>query len=88
MTALQALLFDLDGALVDSEELHRQAFNHAFLKFGLGWSWDPALYQDLLKVSGGVDRINAYVDNLHLPAATADRLRQLVPGLHREKTRL
>jgi beta-phosphoglucomutase-like phosphatase (HAD superfamily) len=88
VTGLQALLFDLDGTLVDSEGLHRQAFNQTFLKFGLGWSWSPAAYQELLKVSGGADRMFAYIATLNIKRAEADRLRQLVPGVHREKTRL
>lgn len=88
MTSLRALLFDLDGTLVDSEELHRQSFNQAFLKFGLGWSWSPEVYAGLLNVSGGVDRISVHIDRLPMPPAEADRLRALIPGLHREKTRL
>ena len=51
---LEALLFDVDGTLVDTEELHRQSFNQAFLEFDLGWDWNPDLYMELLAVSGGV----------------------------------
>jgi beta-phosphoglucomutase-like phosphatase (HAD superfamily) len=88
MTSVQAVLFDLDGTLVDSEELHRQAFNHAFLKFRLGWSWNPFDYEALLNVSGGAERIGVYVEKLRLPPAETSRLRRLVPAVHREKTRL
>lgn len=84
---LEALLFDLDGTLVDTEELHRQAFNQAFLEFGLGWDWGPGLYVDLLAVSGGVHRIAHYIDTLGLPAAEKVRLRGLIPAVHRVKTR-
>jgi len=85
---LQALVFDLDGTLVDTEELHRQAFNQAFRELGLGWDWGPALYGELLSVSGGPDRIARYVDRLRVAAAEKARLRRLVAGVHRSKTRI
>jgi beta-phosphoglucomutase-like phosphatase (HAD superfamily) len=28
MMKVEALIFDVDGTLVDTEELHRQAYNH------------------------------------------------------------
>ena len=83
---LEALLFDVDGTLVDTEELHRQAFNQAFLEFELDWDWGPALYIDLLAVSGGVHRIAHYIDTLGLPPAEKVRLRRLIPAIHRAKT--
>lgn len=88
MTKLAALLFDLDGTLVDTEELHRQAFNQAFLEFGLGWDWGPDLYAELLAVSGGPGRLGHYTDRLDLPAGEKTRLRPIVPALHRQKTRI
>ena len=83
---LEALLFDVDGTLADTEELHRQSFNQTFLDFGFGWNWDPELYQDLLHVSGGADRIARYLDIIDLSAAEKTRLRRLIPAIHREKT--
>lgn len=88
MSTLRALIFDVDGTLVDTEELHRQAFNQAFLEFSLPWSWGHDLYAELLMVSGGVDRIAHYIDWLKLPAGEKTRLRQLIVPLHNEKTRI
>lgn len=88
MTPLAALLFDLDGTLVDTEELHRCAFNEAFRTLSLGWDWTPPLYAELLAVSGGAERIAAYIDRLREPAAERVRLRRLVPLVHAEKTRV
>ncbi len=34
---LDALIFDVDGTLADTEEAHRTAFNLAFEQLGLGW---------------------------------------------------
>ena len=85
---LEALIFDLDGTLADTEETHRQAFNAAFIEFGLWWDWIPPLYGRLLAVSGGKERLRHYIGTLGLPAAECERLLQTVPGLHETKTRI
>ena len=85
---LEALIFDLDGTLADTEETHRQAFNAAFIESELWWDWSPQRYAELLHVSGGKERILHYVDTLGLPAAERARLLELVPALHRTKTRI
>lgn len=56
-TALQALIFDVDGTIADTEHLHRYAFNEAFAQAGLGWVWDANTYRRLLAVAGGKERI-------------------------------
>jgi HAD superfamily hydrolase (TIGR01509 family) len=86
MAQLQALLFDVDGTIADTEELHRQSFNQAFLRSNLKWHWSPSLYAELLGISGGHDRIAAYIDRLDVPAEEKDRLRPLIPHLHHTKT--
>jgi HAD superfamily hydrolase (TIGR01509 family) len=57
---LQALVFDVDGTLADTESAHRAAFNQAFAECGLGWHWDEALYTELLHISGGKERMLHY----------------------------
>ncbi|WGD56531.1 HAD family hydrolase [Bradyrhizobium sp. CB1650] len=52
-----ALIFDVDGTLAETEELHRQSFNQTFVRCGLDWHWDRAVYRDLLRVTGGKERI-------------------------------
>lgn len=59
-TTLQALIFDVDGTLADTESAHLAAFNHAFAEMGLGWVWDETLYTELLDISGGKERIGHY----------------------------
>ncbi len=59
---LEALIFDVDGTLAETEECHRHAFNAAFTAAGLGWHWDQALYGKLLDVTGGKERIRRYAD--------------------------
>ena len=86
--ALEALLFDVDGTLADTErDGHRPAFNRAFEEFGLDWHWDPELYGKLLAVTGGKERIRYYVDHF-LPAyVKPDDFDTLVAELHKAKTR-
>lgn len=85
--SLKALIFDVDGTLADTEEAHRQAFNAAFRQHGLAWDWSALRYRDLLRVAGGKERILHYIAGLGLPEEEAGRLRDLVPALHRAKTR-
>jgi beta-phosphoglucomutase-like phosphatase (HAD superfamily) len=54
---LEALIFDVDGTLAETEEVHRRAFNQAFAEAGLDWVWTEDLYRELLKVTGGKERI-------------------------------
>ncbi|KAL4548439.1 hypothetical protein Ndes2526B_g01013 [Nannochloris sp. 'desiccata'] len=57
----EALLFDCDGVLVDTEaEGHRVAFNEAFTRKGLPHQWGLEQYGELLEVGGGKERMNAY----------------------------
>ncbi len=85
---LQALIFDVDGTIADTEEVHRQAFNAAFLAMDLGWNWSEAEYMALLRISGGPERLAHYVSSLRTSPAEKQRLAGLVPAIHREKTRL
>jgi HAD superfamily hydrolase (TIGR01509 family) len=83
-----ALLFDVDGTLADTEEAHRKAFNGAFRAHGLNWNWDSELYSDLLRVSGGKERLHAYLITLHLGHDEYERIAALIPAIHATKTQL
>jgi HAD superfamily hydrolase (TIGR01509 family) len=78
---LRALIFDVDGTLAETEELHRAAFNEAFEEAGLGWFWTRELYAQLLLVTGGRERIAAYAGKT--PAYDLD-----IAALHRRKTEI
>ncbi len=86
--SLEALIFDVDGTLFETEEAHRRAFNLAFVEHDLGWYWEPSEYAGLLTVSGGLDRIMHFIDTLALPDAQKARLRELTPAIHRTKSRV
>ena len=56
----RALIFDVDGTMAETEEVHRRAFNEAFARAGLDWYWDRPTYGKLLRVAGGKERIGAF----------------------------
>jgi len=60
---IKAIIFDVDGTLADTEDAHRIAFNKAFAENHLNWNWDVALYDKLLKVTGGKERIRYFVES-------------------------
>ncbi len=57
---LQAIIFDVDGTLADTEHAHLAAFNTAFAQAGFDWHWDLPLYTRLLNISGGKERMLHY----------------------------
>ena len=84
---IEALIFDVDGTMADTEEAHRVAFNLAFERYRLGWVWEPSEYRELLKITGGKERMASFIDSLALGATERRRLHLLVPDIHAEKTR-
>ncbi|MYB89755.1 MAG: HAD family hydrolase [Proteobacteria bacterium] len=83
---LAALIFDLDGTIAETEEIHRQAFNYAFRKAGLNWYWSRLLYGDLLSVTGGKERIRYFIDQYSPAFPKLDRLTEFIADLHQAKT--
>lgn len=78
---LRAIIFDVDGTLAETEELHRRAFNDCFAAQGLGWHWDQHRYRELLRITGGKERIARDLADRGIDAAAHD-----IPALHRAKT--
>lgn len=86
--AIEALIFDVDGTMADTEEAHRLAFNLAFERHRLGWVWEPGVYRELLKVTGGKERIASHLESLVIATPERRRLRETIPAIHAEKTRI
>ncbi|EDX86929.1 haloacid dehalogenase-like hydrolase, putative [Synechococcus sp. PCC 7335] len=90
MAELKALIFDVDGTLAETErDGHRPAFNQAFVDAGLDWHWSTERYGELLEVSGGKERIRAFIESkpdFVLPEGFAD-LTEFVRSLHATKTK-
>lgn len=84
MKRFDALLFDVDGTMAETEEFHRRAFNESFAYFELPWVWDIGLYGRLLRVAGGRERIRYFLSSFcDDPGLLSDRE---VDELHRFKT--
>lgn len=84
--SLEALIFDVDGTLAETEEAHRAAFNEVFDRHGLGWHWSMTDYRALLKTTGGKERMRAF--QAELPEDARRLSDDEIAALHREKTAL
>ena len=66
--SLKALIFDVDGTIAKTESSgHLRAFNEAFRRLNLNWSWDNDIYADLLQITGGKERIAYYINKYNPP---------------------
>jgi len=83
---VEALIFDVDGTLADTEEAHRESFNDAFGAHGLEFRWSRELYCELLRVAGGKERLAAFFGRARLADGERARLCELIPRLHATKT--
>lgn len=88
MAEIKALIFDQDGVIIDTEkDGHRVAFNKAFEKFGFDFRWDVDTYGELLKVSGGKERMRHYLHTegfgVEVPPEEED---ELIKNMHAYKT--
>jgi HAD superfamily hydrolase (TIGR01509 family) len=83
---IKALIFDVDGTLADTEEAHREAFNTAFAKHGLDWHWRRTDYARWLSVTGGKERLAAFIDSLPLADRERNELKARIPAIHRTKS--
>jgi HAD superfamily hydrolase (TIGR01509 family) len=84
--AIKAIIFDVDGTLADTEDGHRKSFNKAFAENGLDWNWDVALYDKLLKVTGGKERIKYFVETFRPDFVKPADYEGFVKHLHAVKT--
>ncbi len=86
MSTLTTLLFDVDGTLAETEEIHRQSFNRAFSGAGLDWNWSQQMYGELLAVTGGKERIRHYLNNHRPDFEAPGDLAEYIASLHAAKT--
>ena len=88
MNTLKAIIFDMDGTLADTEEIHRRAFNLTFKEYQFPWQWSPAEYRSLLSISGGKERIRRDLRRRGVKAGGSGELWRLAEELHARKSEL
>lgn len=88
MNKLKAIIFDMDGTLANTEELHRQAFNEAFVEFGYDWQWSKNQYIELLSISGGQHRISHFIQLKETGNGTSDYYEQRAKTIHQRKSEI
>lgn len=86
--SLKAIIFDVDGTLAETEDVHRRSFNRAFAEFGHDWNWDVPSYKMLLRVTGGKNRIRLYLEESHSGELSRPDLDTYIAALHARKTAL
>lgn len=88
MSTLKAVLWDVDGTLAETErDGHRVAFNQAFAEHGLPWRWDEARYGELLRVTGGRERLLLDMSTRGDAPALPDEREALARAVHATKNR-
>lgn len=80
---IQALIFDVDGTLAETEELHRAAFNAVFREEGLPWHWSQDDYRRLLGTTGGKERMRRHSVEIGTEIGDAG-----LKALHQRKTQI
>ena len=86
----EALFFDMDGVIIDTEkDGHRVAFNKAFKEFGFDVHWGVEEYGELLKISGGKERMRHHLQTKGFGKPISDdEADELIKSLHKRKTEL
>jgi len=94
--AAQGIIFDVDGVILESESLHREAYNKSFEEFGVSYRWSPEYYDELQnKVGGGKPKMKYYFGEYGWPESklgssptTEEEKTALVDKLQDRKTEI
>lgn len=79
----KALLLGSIGAIAETSDIQRRAYNQALKEANLDWQWDETTYAELLTQAGGKDRLSM------LAAATGTSLTpEQIDAIHARKTEI
>jgi HAD superfamily hydrolase (TIGR01509 family) len=85
----RTVLFDVDGTVAETEgQGHLPAFNAAFAEAGIPWRWSSHEYGELLKVTGGFERMLTYAKKVGFDFALTAEGEQLFRKVHQRKNAL
>ncbi len=85
----KTVLFDVDGTIAETEgEGHLPAFNAAFKEHSIPWEWTRSQYGELLKITGGYERMLAHAQAVGDPIGTTQEGQTLLRQVHRRKNEL
>ena len=85
---LSAVLFDVDGTIAETEDLHRRSFNESFKEFNLDWFWDEAIYKELINVGDGMERIKYYIKRAWPEMLEYKNLNKYMSSIHKVKNEI
>ena len=90
--SIQALIFDVDGTIAETADIHRAAFNQSFRARGLGWVWDRKIFSLLTGQLTDLQKLQTYNRTVakldSTPRLSLDDLRQIQADKTRRFVRL
>ena len=85
---LKGIIFDVDGTIADTEEIHRQAFNQTFEEFDINWFWSVEDYREILFISGGKERFKKFLNEDKELKSKIENPAEFIIELHKRKSQL
>ena len=85
---LLSAVFDVDGTIAETEELHRMSFNESFKEFNLNWFWDKPIYKRLINIGGGKERIEHYIRRAWPEMLEYKNLNKYINSIHKVKSEI
>jgi HAD superfamily hydrolase (TIGR01509 family) len=84
---LKGIIFDVDGTIADTEEIHRRAFNKTFKEHDdINWHWPEDEYREILLISGGKERFRKHLNEDEVLKNKVDDPETFVQDLHKRKS--
>jgi HAD superfamily hydrolase (TIGR01509 family) len=83
---LKGIIFDVDGTIADTEEIHRQAFNQTFNEFNINWHWSEDDYRKILFISGGKERFKKFLHEDETLKSKIENPERFILELHKQKS--
>jgi HAD superfamily hydrolase (TIGR01509 family) len=90
MGKIQAVFFDQDGVIIDTErDGHRVSFNMTFKEFGFSDEWSVDYYHELLQIAGGKERMKHHLQTKGFSKPVPpEQVDDLIKEMHKRKTAL